>query len=241
MIRNESGNGMIKAEHISKKYSNGCVALKDISLSVNQGEKVSLFGPNGAGKTTFLRILTGLQSLTAGTLSIMGYGPENRLQFLKCIGMAPQSGHVYDTLTVKQNLHFYGNMYGMEKGLLTERINELLKEFDLLHKIDQPVSYLSKGMRQRLLIAKALLHDPQILLLDEPYSGLDVESAERLAAFLDSLKNKTVITATHDFEYGIRTGWRVIIFDEGIVSYDGQWDKSGDEFRTFYSRKVGRK
>jgi len=229
---------MILLENVCKEFDTG-FSLKNISITVEQGEKILVFGPNGAGKTTFLKILSCLLSPSSGNIKIMGYPPAKRKHILANIGFAPQSGHLYDSLTVKQNLEFYGKMYGIAKPQLEERMHKLLAQFNLTMKLDNKVSQLSKGMRQRLLIVKALLHDPQILLLDEPYAGLDLESAEYLHNYLESTEDKTVITATHDFNSEIKTGQRVIIFNQGSIVFDDRWQDDIATFKDFYKRKVG--
>lgn len=228
---------MILLENIGKEFDSS-VALHGISLVIQPGEKVSLFGPNGAGKTTLLRILACLTKPSAGSFSIMGFSPQQRIDLLKQIGLAPQSGQFYESLTVRQNLEFYGKMYGLRDQQIESRLKELLGRFNLGMKEQQKVAQLSKGMKQRLLLVKALLHDPPILLLDEPYSGLDMESSRYLLEFLDGLHHKTVIAATHDFEHGVRPGQRLMIINNGSIAFDGVWQKSNDEFRAFYREVV---
>lgn len=229
---------MIHLENVCKEFDTG-FSLKDITLKVNQGEQILVFGPNGAGKTTFLKILSCLITPSSGKLKIMGCPPSMRTKILGSIGFAPQLGHLYESLTIKQNLEFYGKMYGIDKPELEEKINLLLSQFNLTMKLDSKISQLSKGMRQRLLIVKALLHDPQILLLDEPYAGLDLESSEYLHGFLDSVGDKTVITATHDFNTEIQEGQRIIIFNQGTIVFDDIWKDNISTFKDFYRWKVG--
>ena len=229
---------MVVIENLTKDFDSG-FSLKNITLTISKGEKVSLFGPNGAGKTTFLRILACLISPTSGSIKIMGHNPQNnRIDILKHLGMAPQSGHFYETLTVWQNLEFYGKMHGIGKEELAVRINDLLNKFILNHEIDHKVMHLSKGMKQRLLLVKSLLNNPQILLLDEPYSGLDMESSELLHEFLNTSDDMTIITATHDFETGVREGRRIIIFNNGEIIFDGQWNEDSTSFKNFYRKVV---
>jgi len=228
---------MIIAQNIYKKIGNKTI-LNNVNLHIKKGDFVVILGPNGAGKTTFLKILAGLITPSSGALTIFGYPLTNRAEILKKIGLVPQSGHFYETLTVKQNLEFYGKMYSLDKHELAERMSMLLTKFDLSMKLDIKISQLSKGMKQRLLIIKALLHDPHLLLLDEPYSGLDLQSSEYLFSFIGSMEAKTVIIATHDFDTGIREGQRIIIFNQGSVLFDGQWKESISAFKGFYREKV---
>lgn len=228
---------MIEIKNLSKNFETG-FSLSDISLEINEGEKISLFGPNGAGKSTFLRILSCLLQPTSGQVVMMGYPLSNRIEILKRLGLAPQAGHFYENLTAKQNLEFYGKMYGIGNAALKSRIEYLLEEFGLLQKADHKVMALSKGMKQRMLIIKALLHDPQVLLLDEPYSGLDMESTDFLYRFLNAQSDKTIISATHDFETGIREDVRVIIFNNGSVIFDDYWKQDIAAFKVFYREVV---
>ncbi|EHQ90444.1 ABC transporter ATP-binding protein [Desulfosporosinus youngiae] len=229
---------MIRLENVGKEFDTG-FSLKDLNLSIEMGEKVSIFGPNGAGKTTFLKILSGLVTPSSGSLTIGGYAFTKRVEILKNLGLVPQQGHFYEALSVRQNLEFYGKLYGLQKQELTKTMTWLLTEFNLLTKLDVKISQLSKGMKQRLLITKALLHDPHLLLLDEPYSGLDLQSSEFLFDFISSMKDKTVITATHDFDTGLREGQRIIIFNKGSIVFDGQWIETIPAFKEFYRKMVG--
>jgi len=131
-------------------------------------------------------------------------------------------------------------MYGLSRQELGERIKGLLKQFNLSEKENTKVNQLSKGMKQRLAIIKALLHDPPILLLDEPFSGLDLDSANSLKNYLNSLTDKTIITATHDFDWEEGEKNRIIIFDNGAVVFDGVWSEGGHSFKAFYKKVVGK-
>ena len=227
---------MILVKNLSKDFGMG-FALKDINLNVVPGEKISMFGPNGAGKTTLLRILACLITPTDGSFTISGFPHTQRIQILRNIGLAAQSGHFYEALTVNQNLEFYGKMYGLEKKGLSARIMELLHRFNLSEKSNHKVNQLSKGMKQRLIIIKSLLHDPSVLLLDEPYSGLDTLSADILSNYLDSLVDKTIITATHDFDR-VQQGQRIFIFNHGLLAYNDIWTGSAAKFKSFYQEVI---
>lgn len=229
---------MILLENVRKEFDSG-FSIAILNLSIKAGEKISIFGPNGAGKTTFLKILAGLITPSSGSLKILQSKSDNRVEVLRSLGFVSQSGHFYETLTVKENLEFYGKMYGLRKEQLVKRIDTLLTKFGLDTTLDLKIFQLSKGMKQRLRIIKALLHEPELLLLDEPYSGLDLQSAEHLASTLDSMQEKTIICATHDFDTGVREGQRVIIFNRGSVLFDGQWTDSITDFKVFYREKVG--
>lgn len=230
---------MILLEDVYKEFDSG-FSIKISNLKIEAGEKINIFGPNGAGKTTFLKILAGLITPSSGSLKILeSESNGNRLEVLKNLGFVPQGGHFYETLTVKENLEFYGKMYSLEKDQLAKRINTLLTQFALDATLNIKVAQLSKGMKQRLRIIKALLHEPQLLLLDEPYSGLDLQSAEYLYRTLEAMKTKTILCATHDFDTGIREGQRIILFSRGSILFDGQWQDSISAFKGFYRERVG--
>lgn len=137
---------MIQLENVCKEFDSG-FSIKDLNITIIPGEKVHIFGPNGAGKTTFLRILACLITPSSGSLTIMGYSLTRRAEILKNLCFAPQSGHFYETLTVKQNLEFYGRMYDLDKLELAERMSTLLTKFNLSTKLDSKISQLSKGIK----------------------------------------------------------------------------------------------
>jgi heme exporter protein A len=196
-------------------------ALAGVDLSINAGEFVTLMGPNGAGKTTFLRILATLTRPTSGTLCIAGLDPAQAGdEVRRRIGFLSHRTLLYDDLTAEQNLDFYARMYDIDNR--QARIEDLLMQVDLATRRYDMVRTFSRGMQQRLSVARAVLHRPQVLLLDEPYTGLDPSAAQVLTDLLTELAGKgcTVLLTTHNLERGLATGRRVVVLSRGRIVYD---------------------
>jgi heme exporter protein A len=172
--------------------------LRDVSLSVRQGQSVALVGPNGAGKSTLLRALSGLIRPAAGTIRVAGQEmtPGN-LAARRLIGLVGHQPMLYPELSASENLRFYGRLYGL--GDLEARIERGLRRFNLTARADSPVSSLSRGMVQRLTLIRAMLHEPLLLLLDEPDAGLDASAAQALTiAIQEHADDGAVVFASHD-------------------------------------------
>ncbi|OQY27615.1 MAG: heme ABC exporter ATP-binding protein CcmA [Candidatus Cloacimonetes bacterium 4572_55] len=210
----------IQAENISKSFGR-LVVLRRINLSIAPGEHVALLGRNGAGKTTLLRILTGLIHPTTGTVWIDAMELQKEPE--KCrsrIGFISHQTFLYDDLTPIQNLKFYAGLYQVDDA--EERITELLKIFGLFHRQSVPVRTFSRGMKQRLTIARAFLHNPAYLFLDEPFTGLDFGAANLLIDQLNRLGDSrhTTILVTHDLEKAYRLSERIIVIEKGKKAFD---------------------
>jgi len=195
-------------------------ALDGINLSVDEGEFVALVGPNGAGKTTLLRILATLSRPSSGTVRIAGLdlfsqGNEARRR----IGFLSHRTLLYDDLTAEQNLRFYARMYDLDGD---SRVSDLLERVGLGMRRADLVQTFSRGMKQRLAVARAVLHRPQLLLLDEPYTGLDPQAVETLRDLLTELAGEgcTVLLTTHRLNRALSTGERVLILHRGQLVYD---------------------
>ncbi len=196
-------------------------ALRGVDLQVQPGETVALFGPNGAGKTTLMRILAGLARPTAGQVQLDGLDPrEEPIAVRRRIGVISHQTFLYDDLTAEENLRFYGRMYDVPH--LEERIAAVLELLGVAHRRHDRVRTLSRGLQQRVSIARAVLHEPSILLLDEPDTGLDQHSNAVLGGLLRMLRQShhTVILTTHNLERGLEMGQRVVILVRGRVVYD---------------------
>jgi heme exporter protein A len=175
------------------------VVLRNLDFSVQAGEFVALLGPNGAGKTTFLRILSSLSSSTFGRVSISGHElPHQASAVRRRLGVVSHLPLLYGDLTAEENLIFYGRMYAV--AALNQRITEVLETVGLSSRRRDLVRTFSRGMQQRLAIARAVLHDPDVLLLDEPHTGLDQDACEMLDAVLRQVTNRgrTVVMTSHD-------------------------------------------
>ncbi|RMF91785.1 MAG: heme ABC exporter ATP-binding protein CcmA [Methanobacteriota archaeon] len=205
---------MIRVENLTKSF-NRLTALDGVSLHVKRGESFALLGPNGAGKTTLVRILSTLLRPTSGTVAIDGIDIlEDPVEAKKRIGVVSHNPFLYDELTALENLRFYGELYDCEP-----EITALLKEVNLEDRARDLVGTYSRGMKQRLSIARALLHDPPILILDEPTSGLDMTSRKDFYRLLQQLKSrgKTFLLTTHYMEEAKELCTRGVLLNKGRV------------------------
>jgi heme exporter protein A len=211
---------MLVATDLSKFYGLRPV-LRNVSLAVAQGEFVAILGPNGAGKTTLLRVLATLVRPDGGKLSIGGADVLQHPQQARAqIGMVSHQPLVYPDLTAFENLTFYARMYGVGQKDEQALVTGVLERVDLLRRAQEPVRAFSRGMLQRLAIGRAILHDPALLLLDEPYTGLDQASANRLNALLRELAvaGRAVVMTTHEYNRGLEGVTRAIYLKAGQVT-----------------------
>jgi heme exporter protein A len=212
---------MIEVRDLVKSFGPRA-ALAGVDLSVDTGEFVTLVGPNGAGKTTLLRILATLTRPTSGTVRIAGMDPGREgVRIRRHIGFLSHRTLLYDDLTAEQNLQFYGRMYDLGDGG-SQRIEMLLKRVGLETRRRDLVRTFSRGMKQRLSVARAVLHSPHLLLLDEPYTGLDPVASQSLSDLLVSLADEgtTVVLTTHDLSRGLAVGRRVVVLVGGKIARD---------------------
>ena len=208
---------MIDAENLTKKFGT-FTAVDNLTFHVEQGEIFGFLGPNGAGKTTTIRMLSCLISKTSGEARISGYDisdEEDSLKIRKIIGLLPENVSLYDDLTAYKNLDFYGKLYECTDTRRKENIKRFLKMLGLWDKKDVAVGTFSKGMKQKLAIARALIHDPEILFLDEPTANLDPESSKTVRDFILDLKKekKTIFINTHNLDEAQRTCDKIGIFN----------------------------
>ncbi|MHB1132526.1 MAG: heme ABC exporter ATP-binding protein CcmA [Chloroflexota bacterium] len=196
-------------------------ALRGVDLSIGAGEFVALFGPNGAGKTTLLRILAGLSKPSSGRVLLDGFDlADDPNEVRRRIGVISHQTFVYGDLTAEENLLFYGRMFDVPR--LGERVAEVLAQVGLAQRAGDRARTFSRGMQQRLSIARAVLHQPAILLLDEPDTGLDERAAEMLHAMIRGLEGqrRTVLLTTHHFERGLAMASRALILHDGRLVFD---------------------
>lgn len=209
---------MIDAENLTKKFGE-FTAVDNLTLNVKEGEVFGFLGPNGAGKTTTMRMLCCLISKTSGEARIAGYDvndPEDSLEIRKIIGLLPENMGLYDDLSAYDNLDFYGKLYECPETQRKENIEHFLKMLDLWDKRDLLAGTFSKGMKQKLAIARTLIHDPQILFLDEPTANLDPESSKTVREFILQLKkekNATIFLNTHNLDEAQRICDKIGIFN----------------------------
>jgi len=189
---------MIEVHRLYKRFGPKTV-LRDLDFQVAQGEFVALLGPNGAGKTTFLRILSSLSRATLGEVKIAGHRlPHQAAEVRQRLGVVSHMPLLYGDLTAEENLQFYGRLYSIPT--LQQRIEAILEQVGLLNRRKDLVRTFSRGMQQRLAIGRAVLHDPEVLLLDEPHTGLDQDACEMLDGALKQVaaRGRTVVMTSHD-------------------------------------------
>jgi heme exporter protein A len=206
---------MIEVNRLIKRFGPKTV-LRGLDFRVEQGEFVALLGPNGAGKSTFLRILASLSRATLGEVRIAGYSlPAHAAEVRARLGVVTHQPLVYGELSAEENLRFYGRMYGVER--LEERMDEILVQVGLSGRRKDLVRTYSRGMQQRLAIGRAVLHDPEVLLLDEPHTGLDQDASEMLDTALRavSARGRTVVITSHDLARATDLAQRFDVLSRG--------------------------
>jgi ABC-2 type transport system ATP-binding protein len=210
---------VLTASHLSRHFGNR-VALEDVSFTLERGEIFALLGPNGAGKTTTLRILAGLIAPSSGTVAIDGQpmGPESAPQLRSRIGFLTEAPGLWDRLTVRDNLLVYARMYGLPSP--RRAVDEALARFEIGDRSDDRAAQLSKGLKQRVALARSLLHDPRIAMLDEPTSGLDPASAREVRDLILELRaqGRTVLLCTHNLDEVERVANRVAVLSRRLIA-----------------------
>jgi heme exporter protein A len=210
----------IEVKNLVKTFSE-FYALRGISLQIATGECLSIFGPNGAGKTTFLRILSAISRPSSGEILFDGKPLRDAVfSIRRRLGVIAHQSFLYDDLTAEENLLFYARLYDVNNP--ADRIREILNEVGLRERARDRVRTYSRGMQQRLTIARAMLHDPALLFLDEPYTGLDQHAASMLTTWLSKLRSerRTILLVTHDLEQGLALADRAVIFLRGKVAWE---------------------
>ncbi len=226
---------LIQIEHLSHRF-NGRYALNDLSYEVRKGEVFALLGPNGAGKTTTIRLLNGLYRPTNGTIRVLGKDPvTDGSQIRKETGVLTETSALYERLTARENLIFFGKLYGIPESVLLKRTNEFLKFFALETRANDRTGTFSKGMKQRLALARAFLNLPRILYLDEPTASLDPESTLQVHELIESISkqdDRTVFLCTHRLEEAERLADRVAILNSGNLLALGSLEELRRQFNS---------
>jgi heme exporter protein A len=227
----------IEVRELTKAFGRRQV-LRGISFDVERGGFLSIFGPNGAGKTITLRILATLTAPTSGTIRVAGNDArEDAMPVRAMIGLISHSPLLYLDLTAYENLRFYADMYGL--GDREERIAELLDRVELSHRRYDVVRTFSKGMRQRLAIARAILHRPRVLLLDEPHSGLDPRAVDILDGLLAEIRSEhTFVMVTHSIQKGLELATQALIIEGGTVVHTSPGGVDPVAFAAVYREHV---
>ena len=215
-------------------------ALDKVSIEVPEGAFLSIFGPNGAGKTTLVRTLATLSRATSGTALVAGFdAKEEPDKVREHIGLISHNPMLYPDLTAMENLMFTAQLYGVVNA--EERVRELLRAVELDHRRFDVVRTFSRGMTQRLSIARALMNDPDVVFLDEPYAGLDPHAVEIFDGLIEQLREgRTFIMVSHDLQKGFDVCTHALVLARGrVVSYAPKEDIDFEQFRQLYRETVG--
>jgi len=220
---------VITANQITKIYPNGKKALNCVDLNIEEGEIFGFLGPNGAGKTTAVKLLNGMLQITEGSCSVFGIEPAKSPEKIHALsGVVTEHAQMYNNLTGLQNLMFFGEVFDIGADETKRKALEILERLELLDAKDRKLSEYSTGMRQRLSLARALLHQPKILFLDEPTSGLDPESAQNVNNLIKSLaheKGTTIFLCTHQLRYAEEICAKYGLISEGSMLAAGTLDE----------------
>lgn len=214
---------LIQCTSLTKKFG-AFTAVDEVTFEVANGEVFGLLGPNGAGKTTTMRLLSTLLKPTSGTATVAGYDLLREPQKVRAsIGVLPEETVLYDRLTPREHLRYYGKLHGMPEDLLRKRSEELLDTMELEDRANTKVGDFSKGMRQKVALLRAFVHDPPVLLLDEPTAGLDVMSARSIHSFVERFRKegKAIMISTHNMTEAQKLCDRIAIIDHARIVAGG--------------------
>lgn len=217
----------IKISNLQKAYGSALV-LKDVNLEVDSGEIIGYIGPNGAGKSTTIKILIGMIPDYAGSVEVMGLDVKtNPLEVKRLIGYVPENASLYDTLSPMEYLRFLGSLYQLETNQIEEKATELLRLFALYDQRDDRMTTFSKGMKQKVLLISGILHNPKVIFLDEPLSGLDANAVILVKEILSQLKHagKTIFYSSHIMDVVEKISDRIVLINNGIIIANGTFDE----------------
>ncbi len=227
------------AKGLKKSYGH-IDALAGIDLDVRSGEFFTLFGPNGAGKTTLIKLLATLTSPTSGDLQVLGFEVRKEVKSIRSeIGVISHDTYLYENLSAFENITYIAEMYGLKDK--DNKAHEVINKVGLESRMHDLVRTFSRGMKQRLTVARAVVHDPVLLLLDEPYTGLDLAGAKMFGEMLAGLKSqgRTILMTTHNIDEGLDLSDRVGILAKGALVYEGSAaDLDPSDFKKLYISKV---
>jgi ABC-2 type transport system ATP-binding protein len=239
----------LRVTDLVKRYPTGTEALRGVSLDIAQGEFFGLLGPNGAGKSTLIHCTTGLARPTSGAIEVFGHDAiDNYEQARVAVGLAPQDLNLDWFLTLEETLDYHGGYFGMPRKERRERSRELLDAFSLTSKKDERTRTLSGGMKRRLILARALMHRPRLLILDEPTAGVDVELRLELWQYVQRInaEGTTILLTTHYLEEAEQLCDRIAFINDGAIVATGTSDDLSAQFgvaslEDAYLELVGRK
>lgn len=218
---------LIEARQLVKQYGEK-IAVNDVSFEVFGGEVFGFLGPNGAGKTTTIKMIVGLLQPSSGTIKVAGYDVQTQPLLAKaCSGYVPDTPNLYAKLTGRELLRFVADLYDLDRKMVARRIEELLRTFDLTSAADDTLDSYSHGMQQKASLSAALIHDPRVLVLDEPTVGLDPKSARLIKDILRQIADRgaAVMLSTHILEIAERMCDRIAIIDKGQLVAVGTMDE----------------
>ena len=224
---------MIQAEKLSKYYGDFAAAA-DVSFSIRRGEVVAFLGPNGAGKSTTMKMLTGYVSPSSGTARIAGFDMSTqRVEGAKHLGYLPENGPLYYDMTPRSLLTFFGRARGMDAKVLKRQMEKVIELCKLGEVIGKPIGKLSRGYRQRVGMAQTLLHEPDVLIMDEPTAGLDPNQIHDVRETIKLLgETKTILLSTHILQEVTAMANRVLFINEGRLVFDGSVDELTKDGKT---------
>lgn len=228
----------VTTKNLSRRFGSRR-AVDNVTMSVGSGDILALFGPNGAGKTTLLRMLGGLLKPTSGTASIGETQLPGGAQVRRNVGVISHHTMLYDALTARENVEFAARLYHIEN--VKERSESALDAMQMLERADAPVRSLSRGMKQRVSIARAMVHDPKVILADEPFTGLDIVGAKALAGLIRTLQasGATIVLVTHNISEGLELATHAAIMNRGaFVRLEARSDIQDSAFASEYQQLV---
>src|SRR5215211_4569671 len=236
-------------ENLEKRYLTGVEALRGVSLDIEEGEFFGLLGPNGAGKSTLIHCTTGLAQPTGGSIEIFGHDAiEHYADARQAVGLAPQEPNVDWFLTVEETLDYHAGYFGMPKRERRERTKELLETFSLTEKRDERTRTLSGGMKRRVVLARAMMHRPRMLILDEPTAGVDVELRLELWHYVQRINEEgtTILLTTHYLEEAEQLCDKIAFINDGQIVAHGSSNELAEAYdvpnlEDAYLALVGRK
>lgn len=230
----------LSIEHLTKQYRSGAIAVDDISLSIPKGEFFGFLGPNGAGKSTTIHCITGIAKVTNGAIEVFGTNVVTEYrEARKKVGLAPQEFNVDLFAKVHKLLDYVGGYYGIPKAKREKRVEELLEQFDLKEHAEKPFQQLSGGFKRRVMLARALVHDPDLIIFDEPTAGVDVELRHDLWRYMRELneRGKTIILTSHYLEEVEMLCSEIAIMNRGkiaAIGAKGEFVKDGKSLEDRY-------
>lgn len=238
---------MLEVKNITKKFKDK-LAVENVSFTLNKGEIVGLLGENGAGKTTTLRMISTMLKPTEGMVLVNGFDvakDPDKVRSQIGILFGGEVG-IYDRLTARENIKYFGSLYGIEDHVLDERINKMGKDLDMMDYMDRRVGKFSRGMKQKVAIARSIVHEPPIMLFDEPSTGLDVTAARIVQDFILKCKQegKTILFSSHSIKEVEKLCDRVIIINKGKIAEEGTLNElkkkyDNDDLEEVFVRIIG--